>query len=138
MIYWIYFENLFNNYNFYEYYVLIYFLSFCFFLILLLLMISFIVSPALNDKEKLSPYECGFEPFGDSRNLFDVQFYLIALLFIIFDLEIAFLLPWIIALPYLPSIAINSMGFFFKFFSFWFLIWMNCWCIRLIIKRCHK
>ncbi len=50
------------------------------------------------DSEKLSPYECGFEPFTDARQRFDVRFYLVAILFIIFDLEVAFLFPWAIAL----------------------------------------
>jgi NADH-quinone oxidoreductase subunit A len=47
-----------------------------------------------DDPEKLSPYECGFEPFGDARNTFDIRFYLVAILFILFDLEAAFLFPW--------------------------------------------
>ena len=53
-----------------------------------------IVAPHKPDPEKLSPYECGFEPFEDARVKFDVRYYLIAILFIIFDLEIAFLFPW--------------------------------------------
>lgn len=56
------------------------------------------------DAEKLSSYECGFEPFGDSRMKFDVRFYLVAILFIIFDLEITFLFPW--------AVAFNTIGFF--------------------------
>ncbi len=56
--------------------------------------------------EKLSPYECGFEPFGDARQKFDVRFYLVAILFIIFDLEVAFLFPWAIGLG-----AIGVFGF---------------------------
>ena len=60
--------------------------------------INFILSPKKPDPEKLSAYECGFEPFEDSRLEFDVRFYLVAILFIIFDLEIAFLFPWAITL----------------------------------------
>ncbi len=52
------------------------------------------IAPHRPDKEKLSPYECGFEPFEDARMKFDVRYYLIAIIFIIFDLEIAFLFPW--------------------------------------------
>lgn len=59
---------------------------------------SFFVAKQKPDSEKLSPYECGFEPFGDARSKFDVRFYLIAILFIIFDLEIAFLFPWAVSL----------------------------------------
>ena len=52
------------------------------------------VAPQQPDREKLSSYECGFEPFEDARGRFDVRFYLVAILFIIFDLEVAFLFPW--------------------------------------------
>ena len=59
---------------------------------------GFLLAPSRPDPEKLSPYECGFEAFEDARMKFDVRFYLIAILFILFDLEIAFLLPWAVAL----------------------------------------
>jgi NADH-quinone oxidoreductase subunit A len=55
---------------------------------------SFVVARQRPDSEKLSPYECGFEPFSDARSKFDVRFYLVAILFIIFDLEVTFLFPW--------------------------------------------
>jgi NADH-quinone oxidoreductase subunit A len=55
---------------------------------------GFVLAPSRPDPEKLSPYECGFEAFEDARMKFDVRFYLIAILFILFDLEIAFLFPW--------------------------------------------
>ncbi len=57
--------------------------------------IPFLVAPSRPDSEKLSAYECGFEAFDDSRGRFDVRFYLVAILFIIFDLEVAFLFPWL-------------------------------------------
>src|SRR5262244_2279237 len=63
-----------------------------------LLLIGSFVSPNRPDPEKLSPYECGFEAFEDARMKFDVRYYLIAILFILFDLEIAFLFPWAIVL----------------------------------------
>ena len=59
---------------------------------------KFLASPSNPDPEKLSAYECGFDAFDDSRMEFDVRFYLVAILFIIFDLEIAFLFPWAISL----------------------------------------
>ena len=62
------------------------------------IVLNFVFSPKNPDPEKLSAYECGFEPFNDSRMEFDVRFYLVAILFIIFDLEIAFLFPWAISL----------------------------------------
>ena len=55
---------------------------------------GFMLAPSRPDPEKLSPYECGFEAFEDARRKFDVRYYLIAILFILFDLEIAFLFPW--------------------------------------------
>lgn len=60
--------------------------------------IGWILGPRRPDKAKLSPYECGFEPFEDTRLPFDVRFYLVAILFIIFDLETAFLFPWAVVL----------------------------------------
>ena len=62
-----------------------------------------IFGPHRPDPEKLSPYECGFEAFEDARMKFDVRFYLVAILFILFDLEIAFLFPW--------AVVVNEIGF---------------------------
>ena len=59
--------------------------------------------------EKLSPYECGFEPFEDARRRFDVRFYLVSILFIIFDLEVAFLFPWAVSLRDLGAFGFLSM-----------------------------
>ncbi|MDH4316386.1 MAG: NADH-quinone oxidoreductase subunit A, partial [Gammaproteobacteria bacterium] len=64
---------------------------------LLLMALGFLFGRGQKDSEKLSPYECGFEPFEDSRMKFDVRYYLVAILFIIFDLEIAFLFPWAVS-----------------------------------------
>jgi NADH-quinone oxidoreductase subunit A len=64
------------------------------------------------DNEKISAYECGFDPFEDARLKFDIQFYLIAILFIIFDLEIAFLFPWVICLSSLGSFGLVVMVIF--------------------------
>ena len=61
-----------------------------------LILVNFLASPSNPDPEKLSAYECGFDAFDDSRMEFDVRFYLVAILFIIFDLEIAFLFPWLL------------------------------------------
>ncbi|OGT18712.1 MAG: NADH-quinone oxidoreductase subunit A [Gammaproteobacteria bacterium RBG_16_57_12] len=68
------------------------------------ILLSYLVGPHKPDSEKLSPYECGFEAFEDSRMKFDVRFYLVAILFIIFDLEIAFLFPW--------AVVLNDIGWF--------------------------
>jgi len=74
--------------------------------------LNFLFSPKKPDPEKLSAYECGFEAFGDSRMEFDVRFYLVAILFIIFDLEIAFLFPWAISLGNLGPLGFWSMMIF--------------------------
>ena len=74
--------------------------------------VNFLFSPKNPDPEKLSAYECGFEPFSDSRMEFDVRFYLVAILFIIFDLEIAFLFPWAISLGKIGLLGFISMMIF--------------------------
>jgi len=76
------------------------------------IILNFIFSPKKPDPEKLSAYECGFEAFDDSRIEFDVRFYLVAILFIIFDLEIAFLFPWAISLGNIGFLGFCSMMFF--------------------------
>ena len=76
------------------------------------LILNFAFSPKNPDPEKLSAYECGFEPFNDSRMEFDIRFYLVAILFIIFDLEIAFLFPWAITLGNLGLFGFFSMMLF--------------------------
>ncbi len=65
-----------------------------------------------SDRDKLSPYECGFEPFEDTRTRFDVRYYLVAILFIVFDLEIAFLFPWAVALTKIGLFGLIAMGIF--------------------------
>ena len=76
------------------------------------ILVNFLVAPNNPDPEKLSAYECGFEAFGNSRMEFDVRFYLVAILFIIFDLEIAFLFPWAISLGNIGAVGFWSMMFF--------------------------
>jgi len=76
------------------------------------IVLNFLFSPKNPDPEKLSAYECGFEPFNNSRIEFDVRFYLVAILFIIFDLEIAFLFPWAISLSNIGNLGFWSMMIF--------------------------
>ena len=79
---------------------------------LVLLALGFTLGRGSKDSEKLSPYECGFEAFDDSRMKFDVRYYLVAILFIIFDLEIAFLFPWAISLDGIGLFGLVAMGVF--------------------------
>jgi NADH-quinone oxidoreductase subunit A len=78
----------------------------------LLLLLGFVLGPRRPNAEKLSAYECGFEPFEDARTKFDVRYYLVAILFILFDLEIAFLFPWAVALKHLGALGLWSMAIF--------------------------
>ncbi len=79
---------------------------------MLLLILGFLIGQGQKDEEKLSPYECGFEAFDDSRMKFDVRYYLVAILFIIFDLEIAFLFPWAVSLDVVGKFGLISMAIF--------------------------
>lgn len=106
-----------------EYVFIFKFIFFCLFIVILLFSLSFFLVFQKSDKEKLSSYECGFNPFGDARSKFEVRFYLVGVLFIIFDLEISYLFPWIIALSSLTVdsyqvmfifIVILTIGFFYE------------------------
>ena len=95
-----------------DYFSIIVFLIVALGLSIVFILINFALSPKNPDPEKLSSYECGFEPFNDSRMEFDVRFYLVAILFIIFDLEIAFLLPRAISLGNIGLLGFSSMMIF--------------------------
>ena len=95
-----------------NYLTIIIFLAIALILRLGFLILNFAFSPKNPDPEKLSAYECGFEPFNDSRMEFDIRFYLVAILFIIFDLEIAFLFPWAITLGNIGLFGYFSMMLF--------------------------
>ena len=89
-----------------EYLPIVIFLGLAMGLVLAMLGGSYLIAKQHPNSEKLSPFECGFAPFDDARGQFDVRFYLVAILFIIFDLEVAFLFPWAISLK-----AIGVFGF---------------------------
>ena len=74
--------------------------------------VSYITRVNKPSVEKNSPYECGFEPFGDTRTKFDVKYYLVAILFIVFDLEVAFLFPWSVVARHLSAYGFYAMGVF--------------------------
>jgi len=79
---------------------------------IVLLIAGWFLGPKRPDAEKLSPYECGFEAFEDARMQFDVRYYLVAIQFIIFDLEIAFVFPWAVNFRNLGIIGLTEMGIF--------------------------
>ncbi len=95
-----------------KYIPILIFLSVALALGLLLLLLGFLFGQGTKSKAKLSPYECGFEPFEDARIPFDVRYYLVAILFIIFDLEIAFLFPWAISLTNIGLTGLIAMAIF--------------------------
>ena len=95
-----------------DYFSIILFLAIALVLSFGFIVVNFMFSPKKPDPEKLSAYECGFEPFSDSRMKFDVRFYLVAILFIIFDLEIAFLFPWAVSLGNIGALGFWSMMIF--------------------------
>ena len=103
-----------------------YFILFIHFLIsltiaLIIIVFSYLLINQFPDTEKLSSYECGFDPFGDSRNPFNVHFYLVGILFIIFDLEITFLFPWSVSLEIIGIWGYFSMFFFLLFLGLGFV-----------------
>lgn len=111
---------------FYDQYslVFIYFIS-SFGLALILLLISSTVSISNPDSEKMSSYECGFDPYEDARNSFDVRFYVIAILFIVFDLETSFFLPWCLSFSFLSASSFWGMlDFLFELLLGFLYAWL--------------
>ena len=104
-----------------EYFTIVLFLFIALVLSCGFIILNYFFSPKSPDPEKLSPYECGFEPFNDSRMEFDVRFYLVAILFIIFDLEIAFLFPWAISLGKIGIYGFTSMMIFLSILTIGFI-----------------
>lgn len=104
-----------------EYLPILIFLGIAFGLATIILIASYVIAPQRPDAEKLSPYECGFDAFDDARNKFDVRFYLVAILFIIFDLEVAFLFPWAISLGDIGIFGFWSMVVFLGILTIGFI-----------------
>ena len=98
--------NLNNSLIFFDFLPILIFFVIAVILALIIVTLSYVLSVQNPETEKLSAYECGFEPYEDARNIFDVKFYLVAILFIIFDIETMFLLPWSVSVS-----QINALGF---------------------------
>ena len=92
-----------------EYIIILVFLCIAIFLSFVILGFSYLLAVQNPETEKLSSYECGFEPYEDARNTFEIKFYLIAILFIIFDIETMFLLPWTVSLSHIGVLGFWSM-----------------------------
>ncbi|MHC4181053.1 MAG: NADH-quinone oxidoreductase subunit A [Planctomycetota bacterium] len=104
-----------------EYLPILIFLGVAVALSALMVAASYLVGRQRPDSEKASPYECGFEAFDDARGKFDVRFYLVAILFIIFDLEVAFLFPWAVALGDIGLFGFWSMVVFLAILTIGFV-----------------
>jgi NADH-quinone oxidoreductase subunit A len=87
----------------------------------IIVLASYVIARQNPDAEKVSAYECGFAPFGDSRKQFDVRYYLVAILFIIFDLEVAFLFPWAVAFKEVGWFGLSSMLVFLAVLTIGFI-----------------
>lgn len=118
--------NTFLNFPLTDYLYIFSLLIFLFFFSVVLLLISFLLSQKSYDVEKNSPYECGFNPFEDAREPFEIHFYLVAILFIIFDSEISFLIPWVVCFRF--------VGFFGFFIVVFFLIFLTIGFVYELFK----
>jgi NADH-quinone oxidoreductase subunit A len=99
---------------FVEYFSILIFLLVSILLSFVVFALSYVIASQKSDTEKVSAYECGFDPFDDARNTFDVRFYLVAILFIIFDLEVSFLFPWALTLGTLTQTVNEKLTLFFS------------------------
>jgi NADH-quinone oxidoreductase subunit A len=107
-----------------EYAVILIYLLLAIVLTVLIIGASYFLAKQNPDSEKLSAYECGFEPYEDARHTFDVKFCVIAILFIIFDIEIMFLMPWCISISKLDLLGFWSMiDFLFELGVGFFYVW---------------
>ena len=106
---------------FFDYFVIFLFFILSFLLSSFLFLLSFWVTTQKADQEKVSAYECGFNPFADARSTFDIRFYLVAILFLIFDLEISFLFPWVVILNDISQFGFWSMIFFLVILTIGFI-----------------
>ncbi len=104
-----------------EYFPILVFLGIAAGLAVVMVAASWLAAHQSPDAEKLSAYECGFEPFDDARARFDVRYYLVAILFIIFDLEVAFLFPWAVALSEIGVFGFWSMVIFLGILTIGFI-----------------
>jgi NADH-quinone oxidoreductase subunit A len=107
-----------------EYFFLFLIFTIAFFLSFIILILSYFLAIQNPELEKLSTYECGFEPYEDARLQFDVKFYLIAILFLVFDIETVFIYPWCISISQLDIIGFWSMvDFIFELSIGLFYVW---------------
>jgi NADH-quinone oxidoreductase subunit A len=112
-----------------EYLSIFIYLCFATFLGLLIISLSYILVTQSPETEKLSTYECGFDPYGDTREQFNIRFYIIAILFVLFDIEIIFLLPWCLSLSQLDLLGFWSMV---EFLGELGIAFIYVWCVGAV------
>ena len=112
-----------------EYLSIFIYLCFATFLGLLIISLSYFLVTQSPETEKLSTYECGFDPYGDTREQFNIRFYIIAILFVLFDIEIIFLLPWCLSLSQIDLLGFWSMVEFLAELGIGFIY---VWCVGAI------
>lgn len=112
-----------------EYLSIFIYLCFATFLGLLIISLSYLLVTQSPETEKLSTYECGFDPYGDTREQFNIRFYIIAILFVLFDIEIIFLLPWCLSLSQLDLLGFWSMV---EFLAELGIAFIYVWCVGTI------
>jgi NADH-quinone oxidoreductase subunit A len=112
-----------------EYLGILVYVCFATFLGLLIISLSYFLVSQSPETEKLSTYECGFDPYGDTRDQFNIRFYIIAILFILFDIEIIFLLPWCVSLSQLDLLGFWSMVEFLAELGIGFIY---VWCVGAV------
>ena len=125
-LYFTYYLSLNDSLFYHELMPILIFLVVSILLSILIVSLSYLLAIQNPETEKLSTYECGFEPYEDARNIFDVKFYLVAIMFIIFDIETMFLIPWSVCVSKLSVLGFWSMiDFIFElgigFFYIWYL-----------------
>lgn len=109
-----------------DYFSILIFIIFSIVLSVVLFVASYLIASQKGDTQKLSAYECGFDPFDDARDRFDVRFYLVSILFIIFDLEVAFLFPWALVLGKIEMFGFWTMMIFLIILTVGFIYeWMK-------------
>jgi len=112
-----------------EYLSVLIYVCFATFLGLLIISLSYFLVTQSPETEKLSTYECGFDPYGDTRDQFNIRFYIIAILFVLFDIEIIFLLPWCVSLSQLDLLGFWSMVEFLAELGIGFIY---VWCVGAV------
>ena len=105
---------------------------------IIILLLSYLLSVSAPDIEKLSSYECGFDPYENARNVFDIRFYLVAILFIVFDLEAVFFYPWCVSLSFLNLDAFLGDGRFYSRIVAGILVCLESWGVRLGVKLYYE